>query len=648
MRGRSPGKMAFGLRVVTVEGAPDGAPARLHPLHRRHRRLPHPARRPLRRRVVAAVAAQPAARRPRGRHDGAARAERDAARPTAVWFSPPAGLEAYAHNLDVSSVTDAQFGGDPIVPAARARAHRRRPAWRWRSAWPRRSPRRCTTAPPPGVHPEQFLVAWPPPTSVATPGPVARRRSRRLRRRPAVGAPRRRHRRPPPPPPPPPPPATAAPAAAASTAAAATAAGRRPRRARRRRHPARAHAPLTAAPDDEDRLMRDGLALPRPRRQLAAAARGAGGDGRGARRRATATRRAPTRWRGPAARRSTTPAPSWPRSSAPRPARSCSRAAAPRPTTSPCAACWRARGGTAVCTAIEHKAVLEPVRASGGRVVPVDDRGVWSTSTPSRPSSTTPSRSCRSGSSTTRSAPCSRSTTIADVVRERAPAGACSTPTPPRRSRWLDVARRPPRPPTSSRWPRTSAAARSGVGALVVRAGVTLAPQQIGGGQERERRSGTQDVASAVAFAAAAAARRPTALGAGRADERLARRPRDGDRDRRPGHPRERGARRDRPATTSSPASPTCACRRSTARRCSSCSSTTTGCWPAPRRAARAAPRSRRTCWRRSGIDRALAAGSLRLSLGWSTTQADIDAAVEAVPAAAARLQAHARDGAPA
>ena len=47
------------------------------------------------------------------------------------------------------------------------------------------------------------------------------------------------------------------------------------------------------------------------------------------------------------------------------------------------------------------------------------------------------------------------------------------------------------------------------------------------------------------------------------------------------------------------------------------------------------------------GIDRALAAGSLRLSLGWSTTQADIDVAVEAVPAAAARLQAHARDGAP-
>ena len=48
------------------------------------------------------------------------------------------------------------------------------------------------------------------------------------------------------------------------------------------------------------------------------------------------------------------------------------------------------------------------------------------------------------------------------------------------------------------------------------------------------------------------------------------------------------------------------------------------------------------------GIDRSLAAGSLRLSLGWSTVQADIDAARQAVPAAVARLQAHSRDGAPA
>jgi cysteine desulfurase len=48
------------------------------------------------------------------------------------------------------------------------------------------------------------------------------------------------------------------------------------------------------------------------------------------------------------------------------------------------------------------------------------------------------------------------------------------------------------------------------------------------------------------------------------------------------------------------------------------------------------------------GIDRALARGSLRLSMGWSTTEADVAAAAAAVPEVAARLQAHARRGAPA
>ena len=40
-----------------------------------------------------------------------------------------------------------------------------------------------------------------------------------------------------------------------------------------------------------------------------------------------------------------------------------------------------------------------------------------------------------------------------------------------------------------------------GVGALAVHPGVALTPRQHGGGQERERRSGTQDVAGAVGLA---------------------------------------------------------------------------------------------------------------------------------------------------
>ena len=46
--------------------------------------------------------------------------------------------------------------------------------------------------------------------------------------------------------------------------------------------------------------------------------------------------------------------------------------------------------------------------------------------------------------------------------------------------------------------------APKGVGALFVRRGVRLAPQTVGGHQERERRAGTEDVASVAAFGAAA------------------------------------------------------------------------------------------------------------------------------------------------
>jgi cysteine desulfurase len=39
------------------------------------------------------------------------------------------------------------------------------------------------------------------------------------------------------------------------------------------------------------------------------------------------------------------------------------------------------------------------------------------------------------------------------------------------------------------------------------------------------------------------------------------------------------------------------------------------------------------------GVPRDLAAGSLRLSLGWASTDADVDLALDAVPPAVARLR---------
>src|SRR5688572_19004999 len=108
LRGRSPGKMALGLRVVTVDGAPE-AP--------RHAFI---------RSIVGIVdflippggliAVVSSLLSPRSQRLGDLVAgtmvlrERSATRaPMPVWFSAPAGLGAYAYNLDVSSVTDAQF-----------------------------------------------------------------------------------------------------------------------------------------------------------------------------------------------------------------------------------------------------------------------------------------------------------------------------------------------------------------------------------------------------------------------------------------------------------------------------------------------------------------------------------------------------------
>ena len=90
------------------------------------------------------------------------------------------------------------------------------------------------------------------------------------------------------------------------------------------------------------------------------------------------------------------------------------------------------------------------------------------------------------------------------------------------------------------------------------------------------------------------------------------------------------------------PGSATSACPGSRARPCSTCSSSAR-CTPRPVRPARAAPSIRPTCWRPWACPADLAKGSLRLSLGWSSTEAEVDLAIETVPAAVARLARFAR-----
>jgi cysteine desulfurase len=172
-----------------------------------------------------------------------------------------------------------------------------------------------------------------------------------------------------------------------------------------------------------------------------------------------------------------------------------------------------------------------------------------------------------------------------------------------------------------------------GVGALVVRDRVSLAPLLRGGGQERERRSGTHNVPGIVGMAAAAAVTART-----RADEvaRL-------------------GALRDRLAhgITSAVAGVTVTAPSATRTagtlhvrvdgiesealvfaldQLGVCASAGSAC------ASGALEPSHVLA--AMGVDAASARGALRLSLGWSTTAADVDAALVAIPKAIENLRA--------
>jgi cysteine desulfurase len=160
-------------------------------------------------------------------------------------------------------------------------------------------------------------------------------------------------------------------------------------------------------------------------------------------------------------------------------------------------------GTIAVCTAIEHHAVLHPVEHLGGRIVPVDTTGIVDLD--ALVAALDPGVGVVSVMlANNEIGTIQPLADVAEIVREHAPDAMLHTDAV-QAFPWLDVAER------ASTADCLSVSAHKfggpkGVGVLVVRDGVRLEPRLLGGGQERDRRSGTHNVAGIVAMAAAARA----------------------------------------------------------------------------------------------------------------------------------------------
>ncbi len=294
-----------------------------------------------------------------------------------------------------------------------------------------------------------------------------------------------------------------------------------------------------------------------------------------------------------------------------------------------------ARGGTAVCSAGEHHAVLEPVERAGGVTVGLEADGTVS---PDRLADVLRAEASVSVVSimtvNNETGVINDIPALVEVTRACAPDAVFHTDAVQAMS-WLDL-----------RTHVTSADLVSitghklggpvGVGALLMRDGVVLDPLISGGGQERGRRAGTPDVAGAVAFAAAITAtdaERPEArrrLGALRdrlvaglrsqLGDRLMATVLDG------GAPVAAGIAhvivRDVEAEALLFLLDAAGLQASAASSCSSGAQDPSHVLAA------------------MGIDRMVAQGSLRLSLGHTSTEADVDAALAIIPPAVERLTA--------
>lgn len=291
-------------------------------------------------------------------------------------------------------------------------------------------------------------------------------------------------------------------------------------------------------------------------------------------------------------------------------------------------------GAVAVCSAVEHHAVLDPVVARGGEAVPVDGDGVVHPAALRealrRASSRGPVALVSVMAVNNETGVCQPLDELVEVVRAEAP-GAVVHVDAVAAFCWVDVAHR-----CAAADLLTVSAHKfggpAGVGVLVAREGVPLRARLTGGGQERGRRAGTPNVAGIAAAAAAAAttaAERTTTVG------RV-----EGLRDRLeaglcavPGVVPTVGRTVDRVAGTAHVCVPGVESEallflldeggvRASAG--SSCSS---------------GAQRRSHVVEAMGIDPEVARGALRCSLGWGTTAADCDRAVAVFADAVGRLR---------